>query len=168
MELGALQCVPQRPDCSLCPLSARCLAYASGDVHSFPVKQNKTKTRDRYFHYFYIIYKGQTWLRRRSGKDIWNGLYEFPLIETAHAMDFAQLRETEAFRRLFADAGELAVSVGLSEIKHVLSHQVLYATFYKVEIDRPGKALADYLPIRQETIDNYAVPRLIQLYLESL
>lgn len=167
MELGALQCVPQHPDCPACPLSAKCQAYASGLVHSFPVKQNKTKTRDRYFHYFHIIYKGQTWLNRRSGRDIWNGLYEFPLIETDSPLDFADLRETEAFRHLFADAGKLELSVELSNVKHVLSHQVLYATFYKVEIAQAGKSLDDYLTIRDDEMDNYAVPRLIHIYMES-
>ena len=77
MELGALQCVPQNPDCGVCPLKDKCMAFASGNVQAYPVKQNKTKTRDRYFHYLYIIYKGQTWMNRRAGKDIWTGLYEF-------------------------------------------------------------------------------------------
>ena len=58
MELGALQCVPQNPDCEACPLKERCAAYGTGDVQTYPVKQKKTKTRDRYFHYLYIIYKG--------------------------------------------------------------------------------------------------------------
>ena len=49
MEFGALQCVPQSPDCEVCPLKDRCAAYASGTIQSLPVKQNKTKTRARYF-----------------------------------------------------------------------------------------------------------------------
>lgn len=32
MEFGALQCVPQRPDCGACPLADRCLAQAHGTV----------------------------------------------------------------------------------------------------------------------------------------
>ena len=79
------------------PVKDKCMAFASGNVQAYPVKQNKTKTRDRYFHYLYIIYKGQTWMNRRAGKDIWTGLYEFPLIETDHAMDFSGLCETQAF-----------------------------------------------------------------------
>lgn len=57
MELGALQCVPQNPDCEACPLKGHCAAYGAGDVQIYPVKQKKTRTRDRYFHYLYIIYK---------------------------------------------------------------------------------------------------------------
>lgn len=87
------------PDCEACPLKGHCAAYGAGDVQIYPVKQKKTRTRDRYFHYLYIIYKGKTWLSRRKGKDIWEGLYEFPLIETDKAMDLRSCRR----RMLFAD-----------------------------------------------------------------
>ena len=168
MEFGALQCVPQNPDCEVCPLKERCMAYASGNVQAFPVKQNKAKTRPRYFHYLYIIYKGQTWLSRRGKKDIWEGLYEFPLIETAEPMDFAGLQQTEAYRKLFDGAGRMNVSVDMFEVKHVLSHQVLYTTFYRVEIEKVTDALNSYLAVPYEDIERYAVPRLVHIYLEKL
>lgn len=168
MEFGALQCVPQNPDCEVCPLKERCMAYASGTVQDLPVKQNKTKTRDRYFHYLYIIYRGQTWLSRRGKKDIWEGLYEFPLIETEKPMDFAGLQDTEAFRKLFTGAGRLNISSDMAEVKHVLSHQVLYTTFYRVEIEKIPEALDSFLAVPYEDIERYAVPRLIHIYLEKL
>lgn len=168
MELGALQCVPQNPDCGICPLKEHCMAYGMGDVHTYPVKQNKTRTRDRFFHYLYIIYKGKTWLSRRKGKDIWEGLYEFPLIETDRAMDFAELQATDAFRRLFEGAGRLKVAVDLQGVKHVLSHQILYATFYRIEIERENDALKVFFPVVMEDVEKYAVPRLIHIYLEKL
>lgn len=168
MELGALQCIPQNPDCAACPLAELCLAYATDTVADYPVKQNKTKTRNRYFHYFHIIYKGKTWLHRRADKDIWKGLYEFPLIETEQAMDFAELQKTENFHQLFAGIDTLHISLGLPDVKHVLSHQVLYTTFYQVEIGQIGPALDAYQEIDSEEIGNYAVPRLIHIYLEKL
>lgn len=168
MELGALQCVPQNPDCESCPLRGRCMAYAAHRVQAYPVKRNKVKTRDRYFHYLYIIYKGKTWLSRREGKDIWKGLYEFPLIETDEAVDFARLQQTDSFRQLFEGAGRLDVSVGLSNVKHVLSHQILHATFYRIEIEKESEALQAFLRIGIGEVGEYAVPRLIQIYLEKL
>lgn len=168
MEFGALQCVPQNPDCTVCPLQNKCRAYAEGKVNTYPVKQHKTKTRDRYFHYLYIIRNGYTWLRRREGKDIWTGLYEFPLIETDRPMDFADLQQTDAFRKLLGEAGPLQISMELTGIKHVLSHQILHASFYKVEIGCGTSALQSYLCLPIEEIDNYAVPRLIHIYLEKI
>ena len=168
MELGALQCVPQNPDCGVCPLKDKCVAFASGNVQAYPVKQNKTKTRDRYFHYLYIIYKEQTWMNRRTGKDIWTGLYEFPLIETDHAMDFSGLCEMQAFRNLLWDAGKLSITQGLSNVKHTLSHQILYASFYQIEIEQVPESLGNYLSLPCRDIEKYAVPRLIHIYLEKL
>ena len=168
MELGALRCVPKNPDCKVCPLKDKCIAFASGDAQAYPVKQNKTKTRDRYFHYLYIIYKGQTWMNRRAGKDIWTGLYEFPLIETDHAMDFSGLCETQSFRDLLGDAGTLSITQGLSNVKHTLSHQILYASFYQIEIERIPESLGNYLSLSCRDIEKYAVPRLIHIYLEKL
>ena len=168
MELGALQCVPQNPDCSTCPLKAHCAAYGAGNVQAYPVKQGKTKTRDRYFHYLHIIYKGKTWLSRRKGKDIWEGLYEFPLIETDRAMDFAELQETDIFRQLFEGIGRLDVSVVLRGVKHVLSHQILYAAFYRIEIERENETLKSYLSVGVSDVEKYAVPRLIHIYLEKM
>ena len=168
MELGALQCVPQNPDCESCPLLTKCQAYSMGKVSDLPIKQNKTKTRNRYFHYFFVRYKDTTWLNRREGKDIWAGLYEFPLIETESPMDFAEVSKTSDFQSLFAEAGQLQVKVGLLNQKHVLSHQILYASFYEVTIEKKTKALEKYLSIPYDLLERYAVPRLIHIYLEKL
>lgn len=167
MELGALQCVPRDPVCPACPLADKCAAYAAGRVEAYPAKQHKTKTRNRYFHYMYIIYKGKTWLHRRQEKDIWTGLYEFPLIETEGPLDFALLQQTEAFRRLFDGAGELRVTPGPAGVKHVLSHQILYASFYRIEIGQVPDGLNRYLPVAIEEVEKYAVPRLIHIYWEK-
>ncbi|MCC8198475.1 MAG: A/G-specific adenine glycosylase [Tannerellaceae bacterium] len=167
MEFGALQCIPRHPDCPSCPLQEKCLAYATRTVQDYPVKQNKTKTRNRYFHYFHILCQGYTWLNRRSGKDIWTGLYEFPLIETDQPADWVELERTESFRKLFTDTGCLTITRQLQGVRHVLSHQVLYTNFYTIEIEQEGKGLAPYLKIKNSDLDTYAVSRLMELYGES-
>ena len=160
MELGALQCVPQNPDCEACPLKERCAAYGTGDVQTYPVKQKKTKTRDRYFHYLYIIYKGKTWLARRKGKDIWEGLYEFPLIETDKAADFAELAATAAFRELLGN-GRWHLRRSVTMPGHQLSHQLLHAVFHRIECD----AMPAFPSVETAALGGYALPRLIDRYL---
>lgn len=169
MELGALVCLPKNPDCGNCPLCDLCIAFTSGHVSSYPVKVNKTKKSDRYFQYLYIIYnKKQTWLNRRGNGDIWAGLYEFPLIETGHIMDFAELSETASFRQLLGDAGSLNLSSILPPMKHVLSHQILHASFFQIEIERVPESLKSYHSVLCADLENYALPRLIHIYLEKL
>ena len=168
MELGALQCVPRNPDCTVCPLEDRCLAYAKGRVEALPVKRHKTKTRDRYFHYLYLIHNKEIWLRRRPAGDIWEGLYEFPLIETEGPMDLVALSQTDTFRRWLANAGELRFFCPLTDVKHVLSHQVLHASFYGIEPERAPEGLEDYIRIPLTDFERYAIPRLIHIYIEKM
>ncbi len=165
MEFGALQCVPQNPDCEQCPLSDNCLGYASGNPQQYPVKQNKTKIRDRYLNYFFIVYGSYTYLHRRTGKDIWEGLYEFPVIETAVSVELTELKDEKAFNSLFHETGEPALSVVTRDVKHVLSHQILHATFYRVEIHKENAALKKYLKIPLAALDEYPYPRLIDSFL---
>lgn len=168
MEFGALQCTPQNPDCISCPLHQTCLAYAKKSPLSYPVKQGKTKNRNRYFTYLHIICNGKAWLNRRSGNDIWKGLYEFPLIETDTETDFISLQKTEAFQSLFKDTGRADISLALAHIKHVLSHQTIYATFYKIEIEKVSDKLrSHYLEVPCNSLSSYALPRLVQIYLEK-
>lgn len=168
MEFGALQCTPVSPGCDVCPLQEKCMAYAAGNVLLYPVKQQKTKVRNRYFHYFHIIYTGYTYLNRRSERDIWKGLFEFPMIETDQTVDFISLKETETFCNLFNGCGDMNITIGLENKKHILSHQVLYATFYKIEIKQEGTGLNCYQKIPVTEIENYAIPRLIHIYLEKM
>jgi A/G-specific adenine glycosylase len=167
MEFGALQCVPQNPDCNQCPFIYKCLGYASGNLQKFPVKKHKTKTRNRYFHFLYTIYNNvDTYLYCRTGKDIWNGLFEFPMIETAHPTDFVELKELAEFKKLFPPDSHAVFTLD-KEVKHVLTHQILYAAFYKVEIQTESEALKDYLRIPLQTVDDYPVSTLIHRYLEN-
>jgi len=164
MEFGALQCIPQNPDCLSCPFIDRCLGYASGNVHQFPVKQNKTKIRDRYLNYFLILNGTDTYLHRRSRKDIWEGLYEFPLIETVTPLDLVALQEEPAFHQLFEHTGQPVFSVIMSDVKHVLTHQVLHANCYRMEIQNENDALKNYLKIPLTSLTDYPFPKLIQTF----
>ena len=164
MEFGALQCVPQSPDCTVCPLQDRCKAYQFGDVTLFPIKKNKTKTRDRFFHYFDIRKGDKTYLYRRAGKDIWTGLFEFPMIETAGDVSPEALMTSDEFCKLFGES-KLSIHPFSKRYKHVLSHQVLYADFYRVEVGDDFTLPEPYREIRSDEISEYAVPQLMNRYL---
>ena len=62
----------------------------------------------------------------------------------------------------------MQISIDLINVKHVLSHQILYATFYQIEIEQENESLQTYLSIPIEEIENYAMPRLIHIYLEKM
>ncbi|NDW18206.1 A/G-specific adenine glycosylase [Dysgonomonas sp. 216] len=164
MELGALQCVPMNPDCNKCPLAEQCLAFASGNTKAFPVKQGKTKVSNRYFNYFDVSDKQYTYIRQRKGDDIWKNLYELPLIETSTECNIEELLLSNQLIKLLGSSIQLKF---VRQIKHVLSHRIIYANFYKAEA--PDNSLSEngYTKILLPELQNYAISRLTHKYIED-
>lgn len=167
MEFGALQCVPRSPDCSCCPLADKCRALADKRVDVLPVKAGKTVVKPRYFNYLDIRQGNTLLLKKRSGQDIWQNLYEFPLIETDRPFTWEELCRTEDFRVLFDGTSEIRFLQERKYRKHVLSHRVIYPVFYRLEVSEFSPGMAAYIPVSGETVGNYAVSRLMQAYLEK-
>jgi A/G-specific adenine glycosylase len=131
MEFGARFCTPRNPLCEICPFQADCFAYKNSLQHVLPVKLQLKKARKRYFYYF-AIQKGKSLLmKKRVEKDIWQGLYDFVLVETKRPVDpvkiFAEHESLKKFRR-----GKLSE---VSEMyKHILSHQLIYSRFIQITL----------------------------------
>lgn len=102
MEFGAIQCAPKKPYCLLCPLQDSCVALKENKVDSLPVKQNKTKVRNRYFNYLVLLDQNEnTILEQRRGKGIWQNLYQFPLIESEKKLQAEALKPLIKEKRMF-------------------------------------------------------------------
>ena len=130
MEFGALHCTPVQPQCHLCVMKHLCLAKQLNLQLELPVKQKRAKIQKRYFHYFDININGYTYLNKRVGDDIWKNMYEFPLIETDIKTSFNVLSETSLSQNFFNES-ELVFELK-KEVKHILTHQHIYTTFYTV------------------------------------
>jgi A/G-specific adenine glycosylase len=167
MEFGSLQCTPRQPDCPECPLKDRCAAYQGGMVNQLPVKQRKQKKRRRHFYYLDIEHQGDIFLHKRKENDIWNSLYQFPLIETHQPLEIPELAHTEQWQKLFS--GLTPEINGVSEpYRHVLSHQKIEARFIRVKLHTTNPQLEKhYLRVDPQKLQNVAVPRLIDKYLEA-
>lgn len=168
MEFGALQCVPASPNCQICPLSDICLAYSQNKVSSYPVKQGKTKVKERYFNYLDIRIGSSMFLNKRTGNDIWKNLYELPLIETNEKLTLEELQKTDAFRAMFENAGDISIHPMGITLKHVLSHRIIYANFYTIEITKGASVEERFMKIDKADLFNFAISRLVDRYLEHL
>jgi len=167
MDFGAVQCVPKSPVCLFCPIREKCVAFATGKVALLPVKEGKTIIKSRYFNYINIHCGTDILLWQRKEKDIWQNLYEFPLIETPQAVEPEEFLQGEAFQHLIA--GQLAKISRISAVfKHVLSHRIIYARFYEVELSELPEVLKlKYRIIPFSSLSEYALSRLITLYLQQ-
>lgn len=167
MDFGAMQCTPQAPACLFCPLSDSCSALSKGKVLQLPVKQHKTKTIDRHLNYIYVRAGAYTFINKRIGNDIWKNLFELPLIETAESVAEEEFLTLPEFTKLFAQEEIPVVRSVCRNVKHVLSHRVLYANFYEVTLPEDTNAFSSYLKVRVDELDQYAVPKLIHAFLEK-
>ncbi len=168
MEFGAIQCKPVSPDCSICPLNTMCLAYSKKQVSEFPIKVKKTNVRNRYFNYIVLNYKSTTAINKRGEKDIWMNLYDFPLIETGKELNEEQFLKSEDWKRFIATTKYIVKSAS-TRYKHILSHQKIYARFWEIDCKEPFENLLpnNCITIKKRDIHRYAVPKLIENYIES-
>lgn len=131
MDLGATVCTPQNPQCGNCPLTDKCHAQQYNKWQELPVKEKKTKVHDRYFYYFHItLSDGRIIVNQRKGKDIWIGLFDYPMVESPSAMEQPELFACKEFKQLKKRLKGLTVVKEGKSIKHQLSHQTLHATLY--------------------------------------
>ncbi|MCJ7467452.1 MAG: A/G-specific adenine glycosylase [Maribacter sp.] len=166
MEFGALQCTPQNPNCSICPLREDCIAFQQNKVDMLPLKANKQKVRIRHFNYLVpvsIASDGNimTLLRQRKGKGIWENLWEFPLVESDTEIGPKEVGEAV---KNFLHLDDILKIRQFNEavIVHKLSHQHLYTKFWLVETE---DKLKQSIPLVQ--LKDYPVPVLIADFLDT-
>lgn len=167
MDFGAIQCSPQSPNCMFCPLASGCSALAGGMVAQLPVKQHKTKTTNRYFNYIYVRMGAYTLINKRTGNDIWKNLFEFPLIETPEAVSEEEFPTLPEFRAMFVEGETPIVRLVCRDVKHVLSHRVIYANFYMVDLPENSQSFTSYQKIKADELEQYAVSRLVHAFIEK-
>lgn len=165
IEFGALYCKPRNPDCPRCIFSRECVAFRTDRVGKLPVKSAKTAGTPRHFNYLVVRYRSRNavffFLKKREENDIWKGLYEFPLIETAGPVSVAKLVQSAEWKRLFKGTGAELTGTG-KVVKHQLSHRVIHARFFEVNLQKPLKG--DYVKVRLQDLEQFPVSRLMELY----
>ena len=160
MDFGALVCTPQTPQCEECPLAKKCEAYRRGLQEKLPVKAQKTKITTRYFHYIYVEQGKFTWIHQRGAGDVWQHLYEVPLVESK-----SEKLPPTTLKKWFGSAKVVAVG---KPVKHVLSHQIIHAYIYKVKLPVTHKMPVQFQKVPTKELSKYAVSRLMQKLLEQL
>lgn len=171
MEFGAMQCTPRNPDCDSCPLANSCVALGTQRVDSLPVKAGKIAVRKRNFHYLVPVDKdGNTWMELRTTSGIWQGLYQFPLLESPPKTptNGEELTQKSLVAALSTALGETEfvpdriVQFNETPQVHKLSHQHLHTTFWIIYLDR----LPDgRIPLAK--MEEKPVPVLIAKFIEA-
>ncbi len=149
MDFGALHCKPKNPLCNECPLASNCIAFEQQKVSELPVKIKKIKVKKRYFNYLVVYTDDETTLfSERKGKGIWQGLYQFPLIETIKSISTNELLEHEEFVSLIPNNASVSL-FNKEEIIHKLSHQHLVTKFWIINVNHIKEQTIKWSEIEQ-------------------
>ena len=168
MDLGATVCTPRAYKCSNCLLREHCLAFARGTIDALPVKNKKIKKKVRYFHYFIVEHNARILIRKRKEKDIWKNLYDFPLFESTHAMEEAEMLKPGLAGHELLNSFQGNVAELIHTGQQQLTHQKIIANFWKVNKEMPREYPDDFIWVDIENLSKFAFPRIITLFLEDI
>jgi A/G-specific adenine glycosylase len=101
-------------------------------------------------------------VRQRKGKDIWQDLFEFILIEKDEPAEEAELKKAD----FWGGSRQKQTIIGISDpYIHQLTHQKIHARFVHVKLEK--KIPWDgYEWMEFKKIKSLAFPRLISRYLD--
>lgn len=89
MDLGATVCTPEKPLCVRCPWAGECVARRENLTAQIPLIQKPVKKARTGVVWLIRNGAGACCIRKRAGKGLLSGLYEFPWTYTDEAPIFA-------------------------------------------------------------------------------
>ena len=165
MDFGAVICKPV-PVCDQCVFKRKCYAFLHNKIDALPVKRKKLNIKKRWFYYLIIEHKAETAIRQRTGKDIWNQLYEFPMIEMDKELDLKTILAKAENAALLKTKAYEVIAVSPS-YKQQLSHQLITGQFIEIKMKRKPVQKNDWFWIPKKKLKKFAFPRFINYFLHS-
>lgn len=161
MDFGATHCTPAKPKCSKCPFQTECSAFRDNIVDILPIKSKKMVRRTRYFNYVVINEGDFIYIRKRTEKDIWQELYEFPMIETEEYVEILRGGDFPI------PLSEMHLIQRSQPFQQLLTHQKIVATFWEFEAKKRLDTVNDFQKIKRVNLSEFALPKIIDIYLKE-
>lgn len=158
MDFGASVCTPQLPDCMECPLADRCVALKQNMISLLPVKTKKLIVKERDFEYLVLIAADEVYIQQRAQKDIWQGLYEFYLIEDEKNYRLAEI--WQQLNTFIQEARDMEF-----ENRQKLTHQLIRSKFHLVHLHSKPPFLTGGVWVDKDSIKKYPFPKTILSFL---
>lgn len=165
MDFGAVICKPLSPLCGECVFNKVCHAFLHKEITDLPVKEKKIKIKTRWFYYLIVQKASKIMIRQRTEKDIWQGLYEFPMVETERE------EEVPAILKLAEKAGIIekngyTLQAASSVMSQQLSHQVIKCFFITVKLKNQA-SIKNKGWVTKDKLDEYAFPLSVKKYMQK-
>lgn len=163
MDFGAVICKPAAPLCADCIFKKYCYAFRNNKVSVLPAKEKRISIKKRWFYYLVLEYKNQIAIRQRNKKDIWQGLYEFLLIEEKTDTEMEKTLKIAGKNDWISKKDEIS---SVSPVyKQQLSHQLITGQFIKVKMAK--KIAGEFFWVDKHELGKYAFPQLLNQYLKN-
>jgi A/G-specific adenine glycosylase len=166
MNFGAIHCTPKKPKCRTCPVHSDCYAFGRDLVNVLPRKEKKIKKKSRYFIYLHLEVDDQLLIQQRTAKDVWQQLYQLPLIEVAEK-EFSEFKLSNSSMPIDFKMKELSPQGRFTGYKQLLTHQRIHANYLKFSMTSQIE-IADksYLWVSKSQLDSFAFPKVVLDYLK--
>ena len=103
-------------------------------------------------------YKGKVCIVQRRQKDIWQGLYQLPAIETSSKNFPAHFRPILTSQpKLWDD----------TDYTQVLTHQKIHARFYRISVIKKPE-IQDGLWINEKELNEFPMPKVLVHFLKNI
>jgi len=167
MDFGATHCKPKQPLCTTCLLKDDCTAFAENTINLLPVKSKKLKKITRYFHYLILNEGEQVWLKKRGAGDIWQNLYDFPLIEKEKTLAISELEQTDEWNAFFTQKS-ISIKKTSRPFVQVLTHRKIVAVFVEINVEADFDGTQHgFVQVHRDELGRYAFPRILNDYLKD-
>lgn len=166
MDFGASVCVPQNPDCADCPFSESCFANRHDLIKALPYRAKRPLITERHFVFLHIQKGNQLMIQKRQQKDIWQNLYQLPMIESKKKLSGVSLRKN--IEKLL-NTNDVRVINITDEKSQLLTHRKLYYRIAQINADNySGLKEMNASFVALKDLHGYAFPRLLHLYLQQI
>lgn len=164
MEFGAMLCKPKSPACGICPVRLGCEAFKNNATTQLPVKLKTVKVKERFFNYFLIYENDRILMNKRTENDIWNGLYDLPLLETDQLLSPNEIVTLPQVQHFFGKNLHIEEVFGLQ--KHILTHQKLTIRFIRLK-NTPVLLDKNWFYTDTQNLKKLAFPKIIFIFLTN-
>ena len=161
MDFGATVCVPAKPKCGECPFAEKCTANKGNRQDELPVREKRIVKKERFFYYLVLRDEQEIIINKRGPGDIWQGLYELPLIESDKPIR-KNLKKTVT-EYLDMNCEILNYSKPYTQ---QLTHQTIQSVFIFVELADFQKArIEGAVSVPLKKLHTFGFPKVVHLFL---
>jgi A/G-specific adenine glycosylase len=164
MDFGATVCKPLAPTCTICPLQKTCVAHATAQVNQLPIKEKQLVKKERRFYYFLLQVNDEIWVTERKHKDIWQGLFEFYMLDAGKKMLWNETNVQQFLKEQLGTSSIKLLHRSL-EIKQQLTHQIITAQFIRVALTKKPSSITSGKWQKIGQLKKLPFPKLINQYL---